>query len=207
MRVLIIEDEPQAAQRLEKLVTELVPGVLVLAKLDSVKLSVQWFRENPLPDLALMDIQLADGISFQIFEQHPVTCPVIFTTAYDSYAVQAFKVNSIDYILKPVDKEELDAALRKFQHNVTSFQTGALLNNIGEAMRMLTRRYKTRFVIKVGEHLKTVEVNNVDYFYSQDTPSNSWRRCSTRRIFSGLTENISYPAMPLSILYTIPIVV
>src|SRR5690349_4077088 len=114
MKILIIEDEPQAAQRLQKLLTELAPGAEILGAFDTVKKSVQWFKSNPAPDLVMMDIQLADGLSFSIFEQCEVKSPVIFTTAYDEYALRAFKVNSIDYILKPVDKDDLNAALKKF---------------------------------------------------------------------------------------------
>lgn len=109
MRVLIIEDEAQAAQHLERLLTLLAPNLLVLDKLDTVKRSVQWLKNNKAPDVIFMDIQLADGISFSIFEQTDVKVPVIFTTAYDAYALKAFKVNSVDYILKPVDKAELGA--------------------------------------------------------------------------------------------------
>lgn len=169
MKVLIIEDEPQAAQRLETLVKSLVPGVVILDKLDTVKRSVAWISSNPAPDLIFMDIQLADGISFQIFDQCEVKSPVIFTTAYDAYALKAFKVNSIDYILKPVDKDELNAALTKFR-NLAGNASGArvVLENIDQAVQMLTKKYKTRFVIKVGEHLKTVDITNVQYFYSQD---------------------------------------
>jgi DNA-binding LytR/AlgR family response regulator len=169
MKILIIEDEPQAAQRLETLVRELIPGAVILARLDTVKKAVQWIKGNPPPELALMDIQLADGISFQIFEQCEVKCPVIFTTAYDEYALKAFKVNSIDYILKPVDKDELHAALKKL-NGLTKSETGTrqLLDNIGQAVQLLMKKYKTRFVIKVGEHLKTIEVGAVRYFYSQD---------------------------------------
>lgn len=169
MNVLIIEDEPQAAQRLETLVKSLVPGVVILDKLDTVKRSVAWISSNPAPDLIFMDIQLADGISFQIFEQCEVKSPVIFTTAYDAYALKAFKVNSIDYILKPVDKDELNAALTKFR-NLAGNASGSrvVLENIDQAVQMLTKKYKTRFVIKVGEHLKTVDITNVQYFYSQD---------------------------------------
>src|SRR5687768_2422817 len=161
-RVLIIEDEPQAIKRLEALLSDLLPGVAILAKLDSVKGSVQWLRENAPPDLIFMDIQLADGISFQIFEQCDVRSPVIFTTAYDAYALKAFKVNSIDYILKPVDQGELSAALAKFK-NLTGNESGmrAMLGNIDQAVQMLTKKFKTRFVIKVGEHLRTVEVANI----------------------------------------------
>jgi DNA-binding LytR/AlgR family response regulator len=169
MNVLIIEDEPQAAQRLETLMTELEPGVQVLGKIDSVSRSVEWISTNPPPDLILMDIQLADGISFSIFEQCDVRSPVIFTTAYDEYALKAFKVNSIDYILKPVDKDELGKALVKFRGIVKSVpETKLLLDNIGQAVQMLTKRYKSRFMIKVGEHLKTIDSESILYFFSQD---------------------------------------
>lgn len=169
MKVLIIEDEQQAVQRLEKLVREIIPDCTVLAKIDTVKRAVQWFKENPLPDLAFMDIQLADGLSFQIFEQVPVPVPVIFTTAYDEYALRAFKVNSIDYILKPVDKDELQASLQKLRNLAGNKSANeVLLQNIGEAVRMLMKKHKTRFMIRVGEHLKTVEVESIRYFFSQE---------------------------------------
>jgi DNA-binding LytR/AlgR family response regulator len=166
-RVLIIEDEPQAIKRLETLIAELIPRVTILARMDSVKESVSWLKENSPPDLIFMDIQLADGISFQIFEQCQVNSPVIFTTAYDAYALKAFKVNSIDYILKPVDKDDLAGALKKL-NSLTQGKDNAteMLANIGEAVRLLTRKYKTRFVLKVGEHLKSIEVSDIQYFFS-----------------------------------------
>jgi DNA-binding LytR/AlgR family response regulator len=169
MKILIIEDETQAAQRLEKLVREIYPSADIVGKFDTVKKSVQWFKTNPAPDLALMDIQLADGISFQIFEQVEVQCPVIFTTAFDEYALKAFKVNSIDYILKPVAKDELQAAFKKWEsHRGSKVETQQMLDNIGQALQMLSKKYKTRFVIKVGEHLRTIEVDTIRYFFSQD---------------------------------------
>ncbi len=169
MKVLIIEDEPQAAKRMETLMKELEPSVVIVGKIDSVKNAVEWIPNNSPPDLILMDIQLADGISFSIFEKCSVQSPVIFTTAYDEYALKAFKVNSIDYILKPVDKDELSAALTKFRNMKRSApDTKLLLDNIGQAVQMLTKRYKSRFMIKVGEHLKTIETTNLLYFYSQD---------------------------------------
>jgi DNA-binding LytR/AlgR family response regulator len=169
LRILIIEDEPQAAKRIETLVLELIPQAVILSKIDSVKKSVQWFKENTSPDLALMDIQLADGTSFQIFEQCEVKCPVIFTTAYDEYALKAFKVNSIDYILKPVDKNDLQSALKKLESlSRSTDETRKLLNSIGEVVQKLSKKYKERFVIKVGEHLRTIEVKDILYFYSQD---------------------------------------
>ncbi len=168
MRILIIEDEEQAARRMENLVKELLPEAIVLDKLDSVKRSVQWFNSHAAPDLVLMDIQLADGISFQIFEQCRITCPVIFTTAYDEYALKAFKVNSIDYILKPIDKEELQNAFTKLKASRNTEPSQERLHKIELAMQMLTKRSKSRFVVKVGEHLKTIEVEHILYFYSQD---------------------------------------
>jgi DNA-binding LytR/AlgR family response regulator len=169
MRVLIIEDEPQASQRMETLILELIPRAQILDSIDSVKKSVQWFKTNPAPDLVLMDIQLADGTSFQIFEQCEVKCPVIFTTAYDEYALKAFKVNSIDYILKPVDKQELQAALQKLESLTNSKEgTRKLLDSIEEVVQKLNKKYKERFVIKVGEHLRTIEVKDILYFFSQE---------------------------------------
>jgi DNA-binding LytR/AlgR family response regulator len=166
MNVLIIEDEPQAAQRIEKLVKTIVPSSIILGKLDSVKNSVNWLKANPAPDLILMDIQLADGISFSIFDQCQVKSPVIFTTAYDEYALKAFKVNSIDYILKPVDEDELRAALNKFQILKAVSQPDKMLESIGYAMQMLTKKYKERFMIKVGEHLKSIEIEEILFFFS-----------------------------------------
>lgn len=167
MKVLIIEDEPLAAQRLESLVAELLPSFEILRPIDSVKKSVHWLKHNPHPELILMDIHLADGISFQIFEQCEVNCPVIFTTAYDQYALKAFKVNSIDYILKPVDKSELKQALKKFDSiNSVNHTNRALIDNMGAVMRMLTRKYKERFVIKLGEKLRSIEVSDVALFMS-----------------------------------------
>lgn len=169
MDVLIIEDEQQAAQRLESLIRSIVPGVNVLATLDTIKRSVDWFQKNNYADLVFMDIQLADGLSFMIFDRCEVRSPVIFTTAYDEYALKAFKVNSIDYILKPVDKTELESAIKKFNTLVNKDdQQVKLISSIGEAMKMLTQKFKTRFVVKVGEHLRTIEVTDVQYFFSQD---------------------------------------
>lgn len=168
MNVLIIEDEQPAAQRLEILVVSIIPDVNVLAKLDSVKSSVEWFKTHEQPDVIFMDIQLADGISFLIFEQCEIKAPVVFTTAYDEYALKAFKVNSIDYILKPVDKDELAASLNKLKNLTGRRNHDEIISNIGEAVKMLTKKYKNRFMVKVGEHLKTIDVSDVHFFFSQD---------------------------------------
>lgn len=164
MNILIIEDEPQAAQRVEKLIKAIVPDAKIVGILDSVKSAVQWFTANPSSDLVIMDIQLADGISFQIFEQCQVKSPVIFTTAYDEYALKAFKVNSIDYILKPVDADELEVAIQKYRS--LNAAPEKMLESIGYAVQMLTKKFKERFVIKVGEHLKSIEANDILFFFS-----------------------------------------
>lgn len=170
MNALIIEDEPHAARRLESLLQSIDPTVCVIQVLDSVEAAVAWFRTRPLPDLIFMDIQLADGLSFTIFDQCSVQAPVIFTTAYDQYAVKAFKVNGVDYILKPIDPDELKEALHKVRRYAAPVAPNhdAMLQQIGKAMEMLTRRYKTRFVIKIGERLHTIEVSDILFFYSQE---------------------------------------
>lgn len=165
--ILIIEDEPEAADRLRKLVNELIPEGRVAASIDSVAGSVAWLKANPAPDLIFMDIQLADALSFEIFSKVDVTSPVIFTTAYNEYALRAFKVNSIDYILKPLDKDELSSALNKLEMlrgHPNSQQK--MLESITTAMQSLTKKYKERFVLKVGEHLRSVEVEEILFFFS-----------------------------------------
>lgn len=177
MNVLIIEDEIQAARRLENLINELLPQAIISGRTDSVKSAVKWFNNNPHPDLIFMDIQLGDGLSFEIFEMTAISAPVIFTTAYDEYALKAFKVNSIDYILKPVDKDELRGALEKFNTlKLTNVGKVDFSNSITQVMELLTKKYKERFVIKVGEHLRTVEVKDILYFFSSDKAT----FCSTR---------------------------
>ena len=166
MDILIIEDEPHAVDRLQKLIKHIQPHSQVVGSLDSVKRAVDWFQKNAPPDLVLMDIQLADGLSFEIFEQAEVKAPIIFTTAYNEYALKAFKVNSIDYILKPVDEADLRAALNKLQHLTAPAPSSKMMESIQYAMQMFTKKYKERFVVKVGEHLKTVETIDVMFFYS-----------------------------------------
>lgn len=171
MNVVIIEDEPQAAQWLEKVILDLEPSWVVLCKIDSVKGAVRWLQQNSGVDLIFMDIQLADGLSFEIFEQSTVQAPVIFTTAYNEYALKAFKVNSIDYILKPVDKEELTSAIEKFKRMAKPVLQQTMLESIAQTMKMLTRTYKERFMIKTGEHLRTIETSSILYFFSQEKAS------------------------------------
>lgn len=171
MNVLIIEDEPQAAQRLARLVMKLLPAGNIMAILDSVRRSVEWLSSNPAPDTILMDIQLADGLSFGVFDQIKVNSPVIFTTAYDAYALKAFKVNSIDYLLKPIDEGELRAAFEKLESLRGHNPSAKMMESIANVMQMLTKKYKERFVIRIGEHLRTVETSNILFFISQDKAS------------------------------------
>ena len=167
-KILIIEDEKPAAEWLRQLILKFNSQITILAIIDSVSSAVEWFQQNPTPHLVFMDIQLADGLSFEIFERTKVLCPVIFTTAYEEYAIKAFKVNSVDYLLKPIAYSELETAFQKFGERVQSTQstpsvTIELLNKVKE---MLRKQFKTRFVIKVGEHLKSITVEDILFFYS-----------------------------------------
>ena len=168
MRVLIVEDESMAAKRLTSLLLKLDPQIEILEQLDSVKTAVKWLSENEA-DLLFFDIQLADGLSFEILNQVNISTPIIFTTAFDEYAIKAFKVNSVDYLLKPIDPLELQNALDKFNQNFK--QQSPQQPNMAmleQAMKMLTRQYKERFVVKIGEHIHTVNVSEAAYFFSQD---------------------------------------
>ncbi|MFY0591528.1 LytR/AlgR family response regulator transcription factor [Roseivirga sp.] len=168
MKVLIVEDESMAAKRLISLLEKLDPTIEILAKLDSVKRAVAWLNENQA-DLLFFDIQLADGLSFEILEQAQVTSPIIFTTAFDEYAIQAFKLNSVDYLLKPIDPEELENALNKYQNRFQSQQPAQVnMTLIEQAVQMMTKKYKERFVVKIGEHIRTLAVSETGFFFSQE---------------------------------------
>jgi DNA-binding LytR/AlgR family response regulator len=169
MKILIVEDEPLAAERLETMIREFLPGVDVAGPFDSIRQTVAWLKKNGMPELAFFDIQLADGLSFGIFEQADVSCPVVFTTAFDEYALKAFKVNSIDYLLKPIDKEELRAALEKYERlfKQTDDREKVSAEAIDKIYRMMTMNYRNRFLVRVGEHLRPLEIADVVYFYSQ----------------------------------------
>lgn len=166
MKVVLIEDELAAAQRLQQLLTTLRPQAEVIAQPDSVEESVQWFQSHPAPDLVLMDIQLADGLCFNIFDQVEITAPIIFTTAYDQFAIEAFKVNSVDYLLKPIKQEELERAL----HKMEQFHQATLVPDyeaLAIAVQQQQTSYKKRFLIRVGQAIKTVNTEDIAYFYSE----------------------------------------
>lgn len=163
MRVLIIEDEALAAERLQKLLGEVASDIEVLAKLDSIKESVKWLMSNSA-DLIFLDIQLSDGLSFTIFEQVTIKTPVIFTTAYDQYAIKAFNLNSVSYLLKPVQKKELSESLQKYRSikSIFSFDYNTLLS----ALSGKQETYRSRFLIQIGDKFSKVEVADIAYFYA-----------------------------------------
>lgn len=168
MKVLIIEDEMLAAERLTKMIKEVLPDAQILDTLVSIKSSVDWLSTHAAPDVIMMDIHLSDGPSFEIFNQIKVLAPVIFTTAYDQHALEAFKVNSIDYLLKPIKKEELVNAFEKLR-----MLSGINIQRIESLMSSLSgkasqRDFQKRIVIRYGDTIKMVEVNEVAYFYTED---------------------------------------
>ncbi|SNZ00517.1 LytR/AlgR family response regulator transcription factor [Flagellimonas pacifica] len=168
MNVIIIEDEKPAARRLNRLLSEL--DVSVSKMLHSVEESIDWFQNNQHPDLIFLDIQLSDGLSFEIFDIVEVKSAIIFTTAYDEYALQAFKLNSIDYLLKPIDDEELENAVKKYQNFKSESQKISVdFNDIKKLLvNPLEREYKKRFTVKVGQHLKIINADDVECFYSEN---------------------------------------
>jgi len=171
MNVLIIEDEPFARAELKRLIQATGRQVNVLEELDTVEDSIHWLKTHQPPDLIFLDIQLADGISFEIFRQVQVKTPVIFTTAYDEYAIRAFQLNSIDYLLKPVRQEKLEYALQKLEslqndrQQAPGWLTPEQLTNMLNAARW---EYKSRLLVKIGDQLKSVEIADVAYLLAED---------------------------------------
>ncbi len=169
MKILIVEDEPRAASQLQNLLDKSVFDFELLTIIDSVEDTVSWFRKNTAPDLVFMDIQLADGLSFEIFQKIEVTAPIIFTTAFDQYAIQAFKVNSIDYLLKPIKQNDLDAALNKFS------KSKSLSNPIGPNIlkellsSVQTPQKRSGILVKEGSGFLQIRVSELLYIYSQDS--------------------------------------
>ena len=167
MNILIIEDEEIAAERLENQLLKLLPDCNILAKIGSIRQSVRWFTSTSTqPDLIFLDIQLSDGLSFTIFERVNVTAPIIFTTAYDQYAIKAFQLNSISYLLKPIREKDLQESLAKYRAMKTAFSIdfeSLLANYQGKKPE-----YKKRFLIRMGEKLKKIEVSEIAYFFAME---------------------------------------
>ncbi|WP_272022702.1 LytR/AlgR family response regulator transcription factor [Olleya namhaensis] len=168
MKVIIIEDEKPSARRLKRMLEAI--DITAETMLHSVEESIQWFNNNPHPDVIFLDIQLSDGLSFEIFDQVEVKSAIIFTTAYDEYALQAFKLNSIDYLLKPIDDEDLETAVAKYKTRLP--QKTNIVLDFEDIKKLLInpidRVYKKRFSVKVGQHLKLVNIDDVECFYSEN---------------------------------------
>ena len=168
MNIIIIEDEKPAARRLDRMLQKI--GYTAEAMLHSVEESINWFQNNEHPDLIFLDIQLSDGLSFEIFETVEIKSAIIFTTAYDEYALQAFKLNSIDYLLKPIDDEDLENALLKYKERISEKKSVSI--DFDDIKKFLVnpqeKSYKKRFTIKVGQHLKMIPVDAIECFYSEN---------------------------------------
>ncbi len=166
MKALIIEDESRAARRLEQLLRELPVDIEVVASVESVQEAIEFLERQPLLDLIFSDIQLGDGLSFEVFEAVSVKCPIIFTTAFDQYAIEAFKTNGVDYLLKPVEPKDLIKAIQKVEQLSPAVSLQNILNLANSGV--LNKNYKTRFVVKVGDKIKSIHIEDVLVFYSHE---------------------------------------
>jgi DNA-binding LytR/AlgR family response regulator len=182
MKVLIIEDEQPASQKLVRLLEQIDSGIEIVDIIRSVEETINWFLNNSNPELIFMDIQLEDGICFEIFENYDLKTPVVFTTAYDAYTLKAFKVNSVDYLLKPIDKDELKNAIEKFKavHNQKINFT-----KIESFINQQLPQKKGRFLVKIGEHYKSVPISGINCFYIKE-------RCNFIHVESGKNYAIDY---------------
>ena len=168
-KALIIEDEKPAAEHLQRLINQVDIKIDILRIISSIDEALVWFNNNPLPDLIFLDIQLSDCLSFEIFNHIKITCPVIFTTAYEEYAIKAFKVNSIDYLLKPIGIDDLKYAIDRFtsiNYNFRDTYNQTIRYKVDQVMKLLTNNYKSRFVVNVGMHIRSVEVEKINLFFS-----------------------------------------
>jgi len=168
MQILILEDEEQALKRLQKIILEVMTDAVLTGSTSSVEETIHWFQHNPMPDLIFMDIQLADGNSFQLFNVIKINCPVIFTTAYENYALEAFKVNSVDYLLKPIDKADVKRAIDKLKLLQSSRSFVADYAEILKTIQPPAKKYKDRFIIKIGDTIKSLSIGEIAYFYTEN---------------------------------------
>jgi len=167
MKILILEDEPAAAKRMKNIITKLQPQAQILDLLDSVETAVEWFRTHPAPDLVFMDIQLADGLSFDIFKQVKITSPIVFTTAYDEYTLRAFKVNSIDYLLKPIKDHEVEQSLQKY-HELIPAQNQLDYTKLMTVLEQSMPQKQRRIVVRYGQNIEAIDIGDAAYFYTQE---------------------------------------
>lgn len=167
MKIVIIEDEKPAYEQLVKLIAEVDSSIEIIRHLDSIESALAWFGKNGEPDLILSDIHLADGPSFLIYEKIKIDCPIIFTTAYDEYALKAFKLNSIDYLLKPINKPDLKHALEKYKN----LRKDAIVSDMQKMISSLLnhqKSYKDRFLVKMADRLLSIHTPEISYFVSED---------------------------------------
>lgn len=186
MNALIVEDEPLASERLRTLIQQHDATITIAGELDSVEDAVQFFRTDPAVDVAFFDIQLSDGSSFEIFEQTSVPCPVIFTTAYDQYALQAFRVHGIGYLLKPIDQADLREAFAQLDRFVTP-QESSLLQQV---YQQIAPAYKRRFLVKMGDHYRTQPVDDIAYVYADGKVTYLVSRSNRRRYILDYTLEV-----------------
>lgn len=171
IKVLIIEDEEAAALRLQKMLHVISPELEVIGICESIVQSVEWLQQHTQPDLIFLDIQVSDGISFEIFNQVSVSCPIIVVTAYDAYALKAFEVNSIDYLLKPLRKELLESSILKFKKFRDHFSPHQMMEKVQQMLDVYQNGYlpyKSRFAVTKGDTLTTVQSDDIAYFYIED---------------------------------------
>jgi two-component system LytT family response regulator len=165
MRLLIIEDEKPALERLTRMVNQIDPQIEIAGKCGSVKESVKWLKENELPDLILLDIQLSDGLSLEIFKHVEPQTPVVFTTAYDEHILEAFNFNAIDYLLKPIKKERLSAAITRYKNLKTHFSKDIF--NVLEQINKPSRKFKQRYLVKSGSSYQSILIDEIAFFYTE----------------------------------------
>lgn len=168
VRALIIEDEAPAYRRLSSLLEKQQPAIEVIDVLDSIEGALPWFAENKAPDLIFSDIQLSDGLSFEIYRQSPPPCPIIFTTAYDAYMLEAFRTNGIDYLLKPIEEEELSRSLLKYHALVKAAPQAPDIERLLAAIDSRAPRHRDRFLIKLGQKLLPIATRDIAWFFSRD---------------------------------------
>lgn len=166
MKILIIEDEKPAAKLLLTLIEHHFTDAQIFGNLDSISKSISWFQQNSAPDLIFCDIQLADGISFEIFEKIKLSTPIIFTTAFDQYAIKAFQVNAIDYLLKPIDPEDLARAVDKFKSN--QIRSTIELDLLKSLLTPTKTSFKSRFLVRYGEKIQSISIDDISFFNSEE---------------------------------------
>lgn len=199
MKAIIIEDEKRAASNLRRLIQITDPEIEIIAELQTIDQSIKWFHDNPMPDIAFFDIHLADGSSFEIFKEIKITCPIIFTTAYDEYALKAFAVNSVDYLLKPINEEDLKRALNKVQTlshgEKTSADNSDLIKSLLDTLSKAST-YKTSLLVTHKDKLIPIGLENIAYIYTESKLVKAVTFDGTTHILDQTLEEISGQLQP-----------